>query len=466
MPPPSLPIISDVVEKGFCCGCGACAGVCPTASLTLTLDKYGELKPGLGTGCISCSLCARVCPFLNGNANETTIAQDKFGGQTGLQHNTVTGVSLDAYYGYTHDADARRAASSGGLTTWLLSALLKSNQINGALVVAPTGESAPLFAYQIARTPEAVMWSAKSAYYPVNVSEVMQTIRETPGCYAVVGLPCVIKAIELARKQLPVFRDRIVFTVGLVCGQLKSSHYSNYLARRVGVTDAVKHACYRKKEHGRRASDYLFQCETVSGQVSRSLPFHAIGHVWAHDWFKVHACNACDDVFAECADIALMDAWLPRYAEEERGGNLVLVRNSELDRCLQNGAAKGDIHLEPLAIDEVIESQRGVVQNKRYGLQLRLDLMERQGLSVPTKRSFPSSMGATKAHGIQGLIFKNAVRLKYLANNLTRNAASSDLAPATERKLKMIRTVIRAQTRLASWLGSCPWARADMANLP
>ena len=456
MPPPSLPIISDVVEKGFCCGCGACAGVCPTTSLALTLDKYGELKPGLGTGCISCSLCARVCPFLNGNANETTIAQDKFGGQTGLQHNAVTGVSLDAYYGYTHDADARWAASSGGLTTWLLSALLKSNQINGALIVAPTGKSAPLFAYQIARTPEAVMRSAKSAYYPVNVSEVMRTIRETPGCYAVVGLPCVIKAIELARKQLPLVRDRIVFTVGLVCGQLKSAHYSNYLARRVGVTDAVKHACYRKKEHGRRANDYLFQCETVSGQVSRSLPFHAIGHVWAHDWFKVHACNACDDVFAECADIVLMDAWLPRYAEEDRGGNLVLVRNSELDRCLRNGAAKGDIHLEPLAIDEVIESQRGVVQNKRYGLQLRLDLMERQGLSVPTKRSFPSSMGATKAHGIQGLIFKNAVRLKYLANNLTRNAASSDLAPATERKLKMIRTVIRAQTRLASWLGSCP----------
>lgn len=456
MPPLSLSIFSDVVEKGFCCGCGACAGVCPTASLALKFDKYGELKPGLGTGCISCSLCATVCPFLNGNMNETTIAQDKFEGQAGLQHNAVTGVSLASYYGYTHNADARWAASSGGLTTWLLSALLRANHITGALVVAPTGGGAPLFAYQIARTPEAVMESAKSAYYPVNVSEVMQTIRETSGRYAVVGLPCVIKAIELARKQLPVFRDRIVFTVGLVCGQLKSAHYSNYLARRVGVTDAVKHACYRKKEHGRRAGDFLFQCETVSGQVSRSLPFHAIGHVWAHDWFKVHACNACDDVFAECADIVLMDAWLPRYAQEERGGNLVLVRNSELDQCLRNGAAKGALHLQTLAVDDVIESQRGVVQNKRYGLQFRLDLMKWQGLSVPNKRSFPSPMGASKARGIQGLIFKNAIRLKYLANNLTRNTASSNLAPATERRLKLIRTLIRAQTKLASWLGDYP----------
>jgi len=65
-------------------------------------------------------------------------------------------------------------------------------------------------------------------------------------------------------------------------------------------------------------------------------------------------------------------------------------------------------------------------------------------------------MGASKARGIQGLIFKNAIRLKYLANNLTRNTASSNLAPATERRLKLIRTLIRAQTKLASWLGDYP----------
>lgn len=31
------------------------------------------------------------------------------------------------------------------------------------------------------------------------------------------------------------------------------------------------------------------------------------------------ACNYCDDVFAECADVTCMDAWLPEYSQDHRG---------------------------------------------------------------------------------------------------------------------------------------------------
>lgn len=39
------------------------------------------------------------------------------------------------------------------------------------------------------------------------------------------------------------------------------------------------------------------------------------------------ACDFCDDVFAETADIALGDAWLPEYVQDGNGTNVVVTRN-------------------------------------------------------------------------------------------------------------------------------------------
>lgn len=60
------------------------------------------------------------------------------------------------------------------------------------------------FRYRIACTEEEIRAGAKSRYYPVELSEVLQTIRAVPGCYAVVGVPCFIKAFQLLRREDPV----------------------------------------------------------------------------------------------------------------------------------------------------------------------------------------------------------------------------------------------------------------------
>lgn len=49
-------------DKKLCCGCGACASVCPKKAIEMKSDEYGHFYPVVnGSRCIGCSLCERVC---------------------------------------------------------------------------------------------------------------------------------------------------------------------------------------------------------------------------------------------------------------------------------------------------------------------------------------------------------------------------------------------------------------------
>lgn len=85
----------------------------------------------------------------------------------------------------------------------------------------------------------AVAEGAKSRYYPIELSRVLQEIRSTPGRYAVVGAPCFIKAVHLARANDAVLGERIAYTLGLFCGHMKSARMVESFAWQMGRPDAA-----------------------------------------------------------------------------------------------------------------------------------------------------------------------------------------------------------------------------------
>ena len=53
-----------IVEKKDCCGCTACASICPHNSITMKPDVMGFLYPVVDmTSCVECGLCEKVCQF-------------------------------------------------------------------------------------------------------------------------------------------------------------------------------------------------------------------------------------------------------------------------------------------------------------------------------------------------------------------------------------------------------------------
>ena len=52
-----------IVDRNKCCGCSACASICPKNCITMTPDKEGFLYPQLNKDlCLDCGLCENICP--------------------------------------------------------------------------------------------------------------------------------------------------------------------------------------------------------------------------------------------------------------------------------------------------------------------------------------------------------------------------------------------------------------------
>ena len=232
----------------------------------------------------------------------------------------------------------------------------------------------------------------KSRYHPTSLDEAMGHVRRTSGRYVLVGVPCMIRAARNLCRQDPVIRDRLHFFVGLVCGHMKTAGFAESLAWQLGVEPSALAAIdFRVKNLDRPSNDYDVLARSSDGSEVRAPTRSLIGTNWGHAAFQPEACNFCDDIFAETADIVFGDAWIPRFEADSRGTNVYVSRNRVIDEILDAGARRGDIHLEALEPRAVEASQGGNYRHRREGLAVRLaDDIER-GLSVPRKRVEPST---------------------------------------------------------------------------
>ena len=54
-------------NKKSCCGCGACANICPNGAITMKPDKWGYSYPVVDSSrCVSCGACKKACSYQNG----------------------------------------------------------------------------------------------------------------------------------------------------------------------------------------------------------------------------------------------------------------------------------------------------------------------------------------------------------------------------------------------------------------
>lgn len=331
----------------------------------------------------------RICPMSPTAADEDAIAYRVF--REATHTDPAIGRFEAAYVGHVQQSDYRNQGSSGGLVSWVAKQLLASGQVDGVAHVVPCDPAdGRLFEYRISRTSAEVREGAKSRYYPVELTGVLREIRATPGRYAVVGIPCFIKAIRLLQRADPLLDQRIAFTLGIFCGHMKSRHLVESFAWQLGTElSEVRALDYRLKDHSRPANWYRARLNLPNGSSAEKDWWDLADGDWGAGFFQNPACDYCDDVVAETADISFGDAWLEPYSSDGRGTNVVVVRSRPLDALICDGIAQRELSLEPVDADFVQRTQAAGLRHRRQGLAYRLT-WRRKGV-VPRKRVEPSS---------------------------------------------------------------------------
>jgi coenzyme F420-reducing hydrogenase beta subunit len=392
---PSAGLFETVVSNGYCVGCGACAAFDPSIRLALDVNgRYVAVRADERSGANPAA--GRVCPFADGVPNENELAREVFGPETTFESHV--GCVIANYAGWVVESDYRVNGSSGGMATWLLVELLNRGLIDHVVHVAPQSTvkaGMPLFGFAISSTPEEVYAKSKSRYYPVEMSGVMTEMLQRPGRYAVVGIPCFTKAVRLACRESPILRQRVTYIVGIVCGHLKSTAFAEMCAWQCGIApNELRGIDFRTKLPDRPASHYGV---TVWGEkngtpVTVTKPTSELfGSDWGYGFFKYKACDFCDDVVGETADISIGDAWLPEYVSDSAGMNVIVVRSQALNSMLTEAAESGRLHLDAIPVEKVVASQAGGFRHRREGLAYRLHLEDQAGRWRPTKRVAPSA---------------------------------------------------------------------------
>jgi len=414
-------ITETIVKNDMCIGCGVCIGVCPPDVLRSELNKHGEIiAVEYKDGCLDkCTICFDVCPFDDKNNNEDILSGRLYSKQEQVEHNDQVGYYMSAYVGYSLMPKMRNRGSAGGLATWFNYTMLKNHHVDRVISVGYSENKDNYFKYKIVDNADDLLTNSKSKYYPVDLGDMIKIILKDriDYKYLVVGVPCFIKSLRLAQNKYPKLKRRLTILVGLVCGQQKSTFFTDYLSKLANNNDDnLFKVDFRINDNKDTADNYghkFYYNKKNGDSYSKNIYWNdGINKAWKHDYFKLNPCNFCDDIFAETADIVFGDAWLPEYKRDYKGHTIMLIRDRSLHQRI--GA---DLHnssealINPLNIKDVIKSQQGLLDEKRKGILFRKNIYDKKKKWYPKKRNFNLHIN---------LLDKIKFGLKYKLNHISK----------------------------------------------
>ncbi|QXE01059.1 Coenzyme F420 hydrogenase/dehydrogenase, beta subunit C-terminal domain [Terribacillus sp. DMT04] len=385
-----------IISNDYCTGCGICASS-TDSPFKMKMNEDGRFIPVMKEDWRTENNDTEynpmdLCPFSDRVENETDIGQQLFE-KYKSKFNEYTGFTIKNYAGYVNEQNFRRQGSSGGMGNWIAYKLLESGEVDGIIHVKETdSDNKKIFKYDISYDLEQLKDGAKSKYYPVELSEVLQLVRQNEGSFALIGIPCFIKGIRLLAKKDPIINERIKYCIGLVCGHLKSDMFAKSIGWQLGIDPKdLQTIDFRTKVEDKPANEYSVTAYGKNGNVESGPTRDLYTTNWGQGYFRFNACEFCDDIVAETADVTVGDAWLPEYKSDSLGTNVIVVRHPIINSILQESYNSNKIFIQEISSDDVYKSQQSGFRHRREGLAYRMYLKDKKGEWRPKKRVMPSN---------------------------------------------------------------------------
>ena len=299
----------ELVRKSDCCGCSACANVCPRGCISMQADSEGFLYPVVNEeACIDCGLCEQVCPL-------------RYKPQ---QHDLL------AVYGAKNKNNAVRfASSSGGIFSLAAEIVLAQG---GVVFGAALDENLQVRHIKIENIDELAKLRGSKYVQSVLANCFMQARRllRTGRQVLFSGTPCQIAGL----KKYLVKDYTNLWTIDVVCHGVPSpkvyqKHLRELSAQAGEPVTAVR---FRDKGKGWKNGETLFLTEHQRmGNSKRQEPYMRL---FLNNISIRPSCEQCAfNNRRSQADITIADYWgidkqFPEF-DDDKGVTLVLINSSK-----------------------------------------------------------------------------------------------------------------------------------------
>ena len=300
----------DIIPIKDCCGCEACASICPKGCIEMQADEHGFLRPSFDESiCIHCDLCRKACPILGAKTHSTDpkIIACK-----------------------NRNNEVRSASSSGGVFTAIAQSIISC----GGAVYGAAFNGHLEVEHKRIDTIEGLAALRGSKYVQSSIGDTMRQVKKDLNADTKVlftGTPCQIGGLKsfLGKDY------NNLYCLEVVCHGVPSPaifrHYISYLETKA----AAKVTSFRFRDKVESWQRYSLSAQFDNGiemrQQGAENPFQ---RGFIADLYTRPSCTACRfKSFASGADITLGDFWgssiFGAEYNDDRGISLVCINSTK-----------------------------------------------------------------------------------------------------------------------------------------
>lgn len=300
----------SISDKRLCCGCSACASVCPKDAITMRPDPLGFLYPEVDPSlCVECGLCVKVCDF-------TDDAQHR--------HSDVE--SLEVLAARTKDEKALSGSQSGGVFPILADKVLS----RGGVVYGAAFNEDFSVSHRRAETVSEALAFRGSKYVESRIDGVFRMVKDDLGSGRTVlfsGTPCQVAGLH---SYLPENLKKDLYLVDIVCHGVPSpSIWKDYVSYNAGKGTVVK-ADFRDKGVG----GWKIHKESFEYSNGYKCCSESYKTLFYKNIMLRKSCEICPyDISVRYSDITIADFWgigeIFPDMDDDKGISMVVCNSPE-----------------------------------------------------------------------------------------------------------------------------------------
>lgn len=345
-------VLIDETNKKDCCGCTACASICPKNAITMKEDFEGFLYPVIDKDkCINCGLCDKTCPIKNKN-----IKKEKF---------------EEAYTLRVKDKEILKSSTSGGFFTPIAEYVINI----GGVVYGVGFDEKWNVCHKEAKTIEAIQEFKGSKYVQSDINGIFEKVEDNlkKDKYVLFsGTPCQVEGLK---KYLKKDYEKL-YTVDLICHGVPSpklwSEYIKFQEKK--YKSKIKEVYFRNKTYG-------YHSGTMKIVFDNGKEYYGSARVdyMLKSFFKEIASRpSCYDCSFKTrnhiSDITIYDCWNIEklnsdIKDDDLGFTNIIVNSKKGNNILQEIKNKFDIY--KVNIDKQIELDGSMVEHSAIQNQNR-----------------------------------------------------------------------------------------------